>query len=182
MAGWNGWYHVNGNTYGTWLPGDPRGWRERKHKTHVDGDYKDPPPAGSGVALHCHANALLKQPPVHLTALQRAIAGRAMVETLASQQIEVLVVSLDAIHFHVLGRFPGSQVRPVVGRAKKHAYFALHNHGFIGRLWGDGSNVVPIADRKHQLNAFDYITAHRAKGAVGLDVSRRAQLARSAGE
>ena len=177
MPGWNGWYHVNGNTYGTWLPGDPRGWRERKHKTHVNGDYKNPPPAGSGDALHGHAKILLKQSPVRLTTLQRAIAGRAMAEMLALQQIEVLAVSLDAIHFHVLARFPNSQVRPVIGRAKKHAYFQLHKHGFLGRLWGDGSNVVPIADRKHQLKAFEYITAHQAKGGVGVDVSRGAQLA-----
>ena len=44
MTAWNNWYHVNGNTYGTWLPGDPRGWRERGHKKHVAGDYKNPPP------------------------------------------------------------------------------------------------------------------------------------------
>ena len=56
MAAWNNWYHVNGNTYGTWLPGDPRGWRERGHKKHVDGDYKSPPPAGSGDAMHRYAH------------------------------------------------------------------------------------------------------------------------------
>ena len=32
MPAWNGWYHVTGNTYGTWLPGDPRGWRECHRK------------------------------------------------------------------------------------------------------------------------------------------------------
>jgi hypothetical protein len=165
MPGWNGWYHVNGNTYGTWLPGDPRGWRERKHKTHVDGDYRHPPPSGTGDGLHQYTRQSLKQPLVHLTAPERAIAGRAMVEMLALQGIEVLALSLDAIHFHVLGRFPGSSVRPITGRAKKHAYHEMHDQGFIGRLWGNGSNVVPITDRKHQLNVFNYITAHQAKGA-----------------
>ena len=47
MGAWNGWYHVNGNTYGTWLPGDERGWRSRHHKVHVNGDYKNPPPPGA---------------------------------------------------------------------------------------------------------------------------------------
>jgi hypothetical protein len=165
VPGWNGWYHVNGNTYATWLPGDPRGWRERKHKEHVNGDYRHPPPTRSGDGLYRYTKESLKQPPVHLTFSQRAIAGQAMVEMLAIQQIEVLVLSLDAIHFHVLGRFPNSNVRPLVGRAKKHAYYEMHVQGFVGRLWGDGSNVVPIVDRKHQLNVFNYITAHQAKGA-----------------
>jgi hypothetical protein len=165
MTAWNNWYHVNGNTYGTWLPGDPRGWRERGHKKHIDGNYKNPPPAGSGDSLHRYAKGLLKQPPVYLTNKQRAIVGRALVDMLTEQRIELLVLSLDAIHFHLLGQFPNSQVRPMVGRAKKHAYFELHEQGFVGHLWGAGANVVPINDRKHQLNVFGYIGDHKAKGA-----------------
>jgi len=48
MEPWNHWYHVNGNTYGTWLPGDPRGWRSYKHKRHVEGEY---------VQLHLRSHA-----------------------------------------------------------------------------------------------------------------------------
>ena len=32
---WNDWYHCNGNTYGTWLRGDPRGFRERRHRLEI---------------------------------------------------------------------------------------------------------------------------------------------------
>ncbi len=95
MPAWRNWYHVSCNTYGTWLPGDPRGWRERKHKKHVDGE----------------------------------------------------------------------QVRPKVGRAKKHAYFNLRDTGFQGTVWEDGSDVVPISGRQHQLNVFAYIRRHRNEGA-----------------
>ena len=45
---WNRWYHVTCNTYGTWLRGDPRGWRERHHRRHVEGDYKHRPAPGTG--------------------------------------------------------------------------------------------------------------------------------------
>jgi hypothetical protein len=41
---WNDWYHVVVHVYGSWLRGDPRGWRARHHREHVDGDYKNPPP------------------------------------------------------------------------------------------------------------------------------------------
>ena len=165
MVAWNGWYHVNANTYGTWLPGDPRGWRERKHKKHVNGDYRNPPPAKSGDGMHNYAGGLLRQSPVRLTNVQRAIVGQAMVDLLVEQKVELLVFCLDATHLHLLGRFSITQVRPVVGRAKKHAYFELRNHKFVGRLWGNGSNVVPVKDRQHQLRVFDYITEHRDKGA-----------------
>ena len=56
-------------------------------------------------------------------------------------------------------------MRPIVGRAKKHAYFELRDGGFAGRLWGTGANVVPITERRHQLNVFSYIAGHKAKGA-----------------
>ena len=39
------WWHVTLSTYGSWLPGDQRGFRSRKHKIHSSGDYKNPPPA-----------------------------------------------------------------------------------------------------------------------------------------
>jgi len=165
MAAWNHWYHVNGNTYGTWLPGDPRGWREKRHKKHVAGDYKNPPPPGSGDALHQYASSLLKKPPVHLDATQREIVGRAMVEMLLHQAIELLTLSMDAIHFHLLGRFLDRDVKPKVGRAKKHAYFNLRKQGFAGILWEKGSNVVPITDRQHQLHVFRYIGRHKDKRA-----------------
>ncbi len=165
MAAWNNWYHVTGNTYGTWLPGDPRGWREQGHKKHVAGDYKFPPPTGSGDSMHQYAKQLLKQPPVHLTDRQRLLAGQALVEMLLNQQIEAIVLSLDANHFHVLARFAGNQVRPFVGRAKKHAYFVLRDRGFVGRLWSAGSYVVPITGRQHQLNVYRYIREHQTHGA-----------------
>ena len=165
MNAWNGWYHVGGNTYGTWLPGDPRGWREKRHKKHVEGDYNNPPPKGSGDAYHEHARDLLTQPPVHLDTTQRKAVGRALVERFVALDIEILTLSLDAIHFHLLARFPDNQVRPRLGRAKKHAYHELRDRGLIGKLWGGGSNVVTITDREHQLNVFAYIGRHKEHGA-----------------
>jgi hypothetical protein len=165
MAAWNGWYHVMGNTYGTWLPGDPRGWRERKHKKHVAGDYKCPPPAGSGDEVLRRSKSLLTQPPVHLTVAQRKLVGQSLVEMLVRQESEVLALSLTAVHFHLLARFRDAQVRPLAGRAKKHAYFQLRDAGFAGTLWGDGTSVVPVEDRAHQVNVFNYIVDHRAENA-----------------
>src|SRR2546430_1609317 len=58
MRAWNGGYHCTGSTYGTWLRGDPRGWRSSKHHVHVDGDYKKRPPTGGIWAKKCKARPI----------------------------------------------------------------------------------------------------------------------------
>ena len=57
-------YHLIWGTYGSWLPGDPRGFRTRRHREHVEGDYKHPPPPGLYEGLHAYATDSLKKPPV----------------------------------------------------------------------------------------------------------------------
>lgn len=165
MGAWNGWYHVNGNTYGTWLPGDKRGWRSRHHKVHVDGDYKAPPPVGKYDELRRRAEAAMPQPPVFLDQQQRELAGPALVEMLLQQEAELLALSLDAVHFHLLARFGQVPPRPVIGRAKKHAYHILHDAGHTGSAWAKRCRVLPITDRAHQVNVFDYILRHGENGA-----------------
>ena len=74
---WNNWYHCMGNTHGTWLPGDPRGFRTRHHKEHVEGDYKNPPVENYEQRLR-KSKELMKRDPVYLTVTQR----RRVVESL----------------------------------------------------------------------------------------------------
>jgi len=121
MNAWNGWYHVNGNTYGTWLRGDPRGWRARWHRRHVEGDSRKPPPPGTFDTLHQQSKRLLKAQPVRLDAPQQVAGGQAFVEKLIKLGVEVLSFALDATHYHLLARFPDGEVRQRVGKAKKNA-------------------------------------------------------------
>ena len=165
MGAWNGWYHVTGNTYGTWLRGDPRGWRSRRGREHVDGDYKNPPPAGTYETLHAQSRSSLKRAPVYLSAVQRRAAGEALVEMLLQLDIEVLAVSLDASHYHVLARFPDDVVRRRLGRAKKHASHALSELGLPGHVWARKCRALPVSDRSHQINVLRYIEAHKKKDA-----------------
>ena len=165
MPAWRGWYHVNGNTYGTWLPGDPRGWRARHHKEHVEGDYRNPPPAGLYEGLHTRAQVLMRGDEVHLTEDQRRIAGQAVVAKLCQLDVEPIALSVGAVHYHVLARFLSDDVRRLVGLAKKHAWFALRDIGFSGTLWAKGCRVLPVRDRAHQVNVYGYICRHAQEGA-----------------
>jgi len=84
---------------------------------------------------------------------------------LISQQVEVIAASVDAVHYHILARFPDTQVRPRVGRAKKHAWFSLREQEEIRRVWERLCNVTPVADRAHQVRVYNYILEHAEKGA-----------------
>ena len=161
MSVWNGWYHVMIGMYGTWLPGDARGWRERDHKKHVPGDYRDPPPSGFGEALHTYSKGAMVHDVTRLIASQRRRVGERLVEKLCERGIQVLCVSVGAEHVHVLAKFPEARrVKIEVGHAKRAA--ALSSGG-VGKLWSKGCAVKPINSRAHQLKTFDYIGAHARK-------------------
>jgi len=191
MPAWNGWYHVNGNTYGTWLRGDPRGWRARHHREHVDGDYKNPPPPGMYDTIERYSRQLMPHDAVRLSSNQREIACREMVASLLRHGVELLALALDDHHFHLLARFPApaptdsdpwalriprrkdgkAQIaiaRHFVGIAKKDSARALSDAGLApqGGIWGKRSRIQPIRDRSHQLNVFNYIAKHASRGAV----------------
>ena len=165
MDAWRGWYHVTGNTYGTWLPGDPRGWRDHGHRTHVEGDYHDPPPPGTYDGLHHYSQHARKSDSVFFDATQRRVAAQCLAWMLLRIDIEVIAISVDGIHLHILARFPDTQVRPRVGRAKKHASHVLRDYGLTGTVWAKKCRPLPVRDREHQVNVFNYIVSHGLEGA-----------------
>ncbi len=165
MFAWNGWYHVNGNTYGTWLRGDPRGWRARKHREHCEGDYKNPPSRGMYDDLLKLSRQRLECNPVLLDWNAIVVAGQSLVEKLIDKSVEVIAFSLDKRHYHILARYPSTDVRWWVGLAKKHAFHELNALGRKGPLWAKRNRVLPLRDRRHQENTFEYILDHAYRGA-----------------
>ena len=79
--------------------------------------------------------------------------------------MEVIAASLDAVHYHLLGRFADGRVRRCVGLAKRHVSHILRDHGLPGTVWAKRSRALPIEDRAHQLNVFRYILDHAKAGA-----------------
>jgi hypothetical protein len=72
------WFHVILTTYGAWLPGDPRGFRTRHHRDHVEGDYKSPPPVGVYESFALTNRDALKHDPVSLDSTQRETVGKSL--------------------------------------------------------------------------------------------------------
>jgi hypothetical protein len=102
---WRNWYHCMGNTYGTWLPGDPKGFRTRHHRSHVEGDYKFPPPPGYYDDLFDRSRRLM---PRDL----RPLVCRIFADALRFHQVEIVELSVGGVHWHLLARFVPVGVDP----------------------------------------------------------------------
>lgn len=171
MQPWNHWFHCTCNTFGTWLPGDPRGWRERHHRQHVNGDYRSPPPKGTGDKLLAQSRRAMTRPPLHLGKPYRATVLRTVVDCLLNDGIEILVAALDDHHLHVLGQFPKHDPRARLGWAKFAATKRVKAEGGLAHLplgvgiWGKRSKALPITDRPHLVNTVNYIAGHARRGA-----------------
>ena len=160
------WYHCILGTYGAWLPGDDRGFRTRKHREHVEGDYKNPPPPGEFGSLKETARQSLKQEPIALGQAFRECVGKALRERLEGLGAIVVAVSVSSRHVHVLAKMPFDCPRQWVGLAKKHAWYELRDrHQWNGKLWGKRGKYIPVRDREHQLRVYHYILEHAAHGA-----------------
>ena len=160
------WFHCTTHTYGAWLPGDPRGYRTWKHSTHIEGDYKNPPPPGTYDHILERSRNLLVQAPVVLAPEWRGVFGRAILEKLKEFDLMVLCIALSATHCHFLAKMPtGKFPKKWMGLAKMHANFAGKKQGWTGKLWAEDGKVNPINDRRHQLNTYAYILRHIEEGA-----------------
>ena len=168
MPPWNDWYHIMGHTYGTWLPGDPKGFRTRHHREHVEGDYRNPPPKGMYDARLEQSKRLMKRDPVYLEWDQRVRAIDEIVASLRRRSIEFAIFSLDRIHLHGLARFPDHNPRHWIGVAKRECshYCKQTGHAPVGGLWATRCKYLPVNDAAHRENVFDYIRKHEDKGAA----------------
>ena len=179
---WNDWYHCVGNTYGTWLRGDPRGFRTRHHRQHIEGDYKHPPPPGAFTAELEQSKRSMTQPPVKLTPHQRQVVLDALVVRLHGLDVTVLALAVCRLHTHGLMRFPVRyQVDGVPGLCKqnalqdgrdpvpRHLYGLARKHAAMtvdlkGRVWAKRPHFIPIRNRQHQVNVFRYVLDHLDEG------------------
>ncbi len=156
------WYHIQINTYASWLPGDPRGFRSRGHRIHSTGNYKRPPPADQHAGLRAHAAMLSREAPVELSPAQRQRVLAALVDKALEAGMEVICVSVGKTHAHILGRFEPLKVRSEIGRLKRHSSHAVRDE-LPGTVWGAKCHAERIRARPHQVRTFRYILAHREK-------------------
>ena len=151
------WRHVIVNTHCTWLPGAAKGFRNRDHRIHSSGDYKNPPPPLEHVRLRDHVRRVAGR-GAEIPASSREAVGRAFVDRLRKEGFTVLAVSVSAEHVHVLTELPNHRptIRTIIGRCKQYGTRAARPT-VAGELWADGGEFKEVRDRWHQLNVYEYI-------------------------
>jgi REP element-mobilizing transposase RayT len=159
------WFHCILTTYGAWLPGDPRGFRTRHHREHIEGDYKSPPPAGQYDARHARSRLLQKHPTVTLTPHERSDLGKAAVHHLQNRNIQLLSMALGGQHLHLQLKSERQAIVDTLGRLKRALCHQRCSSGNNAPLWAVGRKIVPIKSRDHQEAVFHYILAHKEQSA-----------------
>ena len=166
MIAWDHWYHITGTTYGAWIPGDPRGFRTRHHREHIEGDYKNPPDSDWHAWRFDRAKSQMKRPAVILSPQARTLASESMAKALIHHGVKVAALAIGGQHYHILGRFVLDDPRRLVGVAKKHSAHALSKAGLVdtGGVWTVRSRALPVRDRDHAVVARAYIMRHVEQG------------------
>jgi hypothetical protein len=108
---------VTWTTYGSWLPGDPRGFRTFRGKEYI------PPPeryAKNGEPIYNPAEfadryAMAKEMvplAIRLTAEERQVVCDAIVAELETLQIPLDIIAVASFHIHLIARFGAHWIRP----------------------------------------------------------------------
>lgn len=151
------WRHVVISTYGSWLPGDPRGFRSKDHKIHSSGDYKKPPPVGEHAGLHIYSKRISGDPIVIPRPL-RLTVGHAILAKLKKLNHECLVISVAGMHAHIQVELPDdlSRIRHIIGQCKTVASHAIRDQ-LPGRVWARDGAYKPIDTIEYQRSVYTYI-------------------------
>jgi REP element-mobilizing transposase RayT len=158
------WYHAWFSTFGTWLRGDARGFRDRDHRIHSSGDYRNPPPIEEHAGLRRWVIEHLHKDPVRLRAAQRPQVGRVIVQQLRQRGADVLVVAVASDQVHLVLRCGSGEVRQLVGHAKRWSSHAIRAQ-IPGTVWAKKCGLKLIRSRAQQVATFEYITRHASRGA-----------------
>ena len=166
------WWLVTWVTYGSWLPGDPRGfktWRARRYIPPPSGEshYGEPTYNPTEYAAE-HRMAIAKcKCPVSLSTLERRAALGAIAEDIDDSPLVPSILAMGAEHVHLLAKFGSLRIRPTVGRLKSAATQQLHAHGFDApQPWAKGCHMESMPNEDAFLQAFEYIRGHENDGAV----------------
>jgi len=159
------WRHVMVSTRCTWLHGDKRGFRSRKHRIHSSGDYKNRPPPHEHAGLREHHQSRSGDPVSIRPHLRQAVA-KAFLARLNQEGYLVLAIAVSGQHVHALVLLPDHRalIRQIIGRCKRHACEAVKRE-LTGRLWAASGEFKQVRDRSHQLNVYKYILVDQGPGA-----------------
>jgi hypothetical protein len=151
------WWHVDLGTYCAWLPGDNRGFRNRDHRIHSSGDYRNPPPVDEHKGLREY-NLNRHAEPVRIPRAIRLRVATAIAEALNAAGHNVLVVSVADKHAHIEAELPIdlAAYRKAIGDAKLASSRSI-TELLPGRIWARGDKHDMLRDESYRGNVYGYV-------------------------
>ncbi|MEX2288019.1 MAG: hypothetical protein WD648_13075 [Planctomycetaceae bacterium] len=166
------WWLVTWTTFGTWLPGDPRGfqtWRGRQYVPPPKRYAKAGEPTYDSAQFsdeHKRASAIAGE-AVYLSSAQQELVRDAVIDEIASIPIIAAILAIKKAHVHLLAKFGPFDIRATVGRLKAAATRLLGEQGFEDkRVWSRNCHMKSKTTAREIRGAFDYIRKHGKNGAL----------------
>jgi hypothetical protein len=135
---------VTTTTYGTWLPGDTKGYSDRGLM------LPSCPP------LEQYSKAQLKKQPVFLSHCERDLVFNALVDGSSEFGYRLSDVAVEAWHLHWM-IWHNDSVDVMIGRLKTRMRQSLDR----GRIWTEGYSSRHLMSDDAILDARQYIARHR---------------------
>jgi hypothetical protein len=166
------WWLITWSTFGSWLPGDPRGFQTWRGKECV------PPPtryakAGEKIynpakysARYRKVQAIVGE-TVRLSVNQRECVLDAVVGEIAKLSLIPAALSVSAEHCHFLSKFGALKIRPTIGVLKGEATKSLRASGFDSdRIWSRECHPKSKREGREFSTALTYVRNHANEGAA----------------
>ena len=143
-------YHLTFHPYGTWLPGDERGWTERGG----DGSRREPNRQLEGIAREG-----LLGPPLRFDERQRSVVDRTIIAVGAHRgwRLHALVVHSDHVHLVVT---PEVAPERVVSTLKSWSTRRLREEELVAetaRVWARHGSTRYLGDERRMVVAIEYV-------------------------
>lgn len=158
-------YHVTKTTYGTWLPGDPRGswlkdWSPKEGYGTLHRFSEGEPPRLE------MAQRLLKHDVVVLTEPMIACVIEAIAECVAKSQggLKIMAATIEPTHLHLLLPDTGRKIETTVKWIADQTTKAIHRRtDHRSPVWTSKSWCEHVADESHWEELLRYIDDHNVR-------------------
>jgi REP element-mobilizing transposase RayT len=153
-------YFLTWSTYGTWLPGDRRGWVDKHHRgPHVP--FQEP-----DLERESSARTRMKESAVVLEMESRHVADCAIRETCSIRGWFVHALSVRSNHVHVVITAedvnPGEVLRAIKAYGTR-ALNQLHSNPPRKHWWTEGGSKRYLNDEKSIQAAIQYVETQDQK-------------------
>jgi len=143
-------YFITWTTYGTWLPGDKRGWVDRHEWGIKPGQSR----------LAGYAKKILKEEIVTFTKFERDIVEKAIENTCVFKKWNVHAIAIRSNHIHIVISTDGINPKQIMKTLKNYSTRALKNIERLSNrtcMWTKGGSIRFLNDRESVSTAIEYI-------------------------